>query len=67
MNDNSAKEYILIPGLEESDPVSLTPLQQAVQPYALGIEAFWWALWGGVSLYVAIRFLVIPFVQKFTR
>lgn len=64
MNDNPEKTYIVIPGLEGNDPAALTPLQQAIQPYTLGFEAFYWALWGATLLYVASRYVVIPFLKK---
>lgn len=67
MNDNQEKNFIVIPGLEGNDPASLTPLQQAIQPYALGFEAFYWALWGVTLLYVAGRYVVIPFFKQITQ
>lgn len=67
MNDSQEKTFIVIPGLEGNDPAALTPLQQAIQPYALGFEAFYWALWGATLLYVASRYVVVPFLKQMTK
>ena len=59
-------KYIMIPGLEKSAPAHLTPPQQALQPYAFGIEALWWIIWAATISYVATRFVILPFFRKIT-
>jgi len=61
------KTFVMIPGLEESEPVSLTPLQQSIQPHTLEIQAFWWAIWGITLVYVVTRYVIIPFFNQITR
>ena len=61
---DTEKTYVMIAGLEESEPAHLTPLQQAILPHALEIEAFWWTVWGITFLYIATRYVVVPFFRK---
>jgi len=67
MNDSQEITFIVIPGLEGNDPAAFTPLQQAIQSYALGFEACYWALWGATLLCVAGRYVVIPFLRQVMR
>ena len=50
-------------GLENHQPAHLTPLQQMIAPYALGIEVMWWILWGTTIAYLAMKFIVLPFLR----
>ena len=62
--DTDQTNLVVIPGLENSQPVTLTPLQVAMKPYVPVFEIFWWCVWVGVLLYVAVRFVIQPLMRR---
>lgn len=59
------KNYIILPGLAENDPATLTPLQEALKPHADTLILIWWAVWCGTFLYVFVRHLALPLIKHY--
>ena len=62
--DQSDSDYVVIPGLENSQPVTFTPMQLVIKPYVPAFEIFWWCVWASVLTYVATAYVLRPLLMK---
>jgi hypothetical protein len=58
------KNYLILPGLENSSPVEMTPVQEALLPAVPYIELFWALVWGMTLFYVVYKYVLIPLYRS---
>lgn len=55
---NSSENFIVLGTLEDSRPVELSPVQEALVPYVAPISVFFWVVWWGIVAVLVVRVLL---------
>jgi|GEM_PF-1797325 hypothetical protein len=66
MQPTSTPKLIVLTGLEGNPPVTLTPLQQFMEPYLPAATFFYWVLWCGILYYLVFTYLLEPTFRRST-